>query len=107
MPCLKNANPFEPATFVRCPCEGGCAGTLKSDGRNVLNTNTLLECDVCSCGYVAEDSESTRPVETCRTQLAEALGLDLTGDMDWTWAELLDVVRQESQQLAKVRGMFV
>lgn len=111
MPCLKHtdpagqaehyATPFDQGLPVRCPCVGDCTGVLRSDGRNVDNTLTFVECDVCHCTYVAEDS--AKNPETYRTQLGEALGLDLTGDMDWTWSEMLDVVRLEVEQLAAIR----
>lgn len=55
MPCSADPNVMENCTAVPCPCEGGCTGHLRADGRNVLDSLTFLECDVCHCGYVAED----------------------------------------------------
>lgn len=39
---------------VPCPCLS-CEGRLLSDGRNVLDDMTFLECNSCCCSYAAED----------------------------------------------------
>lgn len=53
MPCSSD-NGFTDCPSVPCPCQG-CEGTLLSDGRNVANNLTFLECDTCHCTYTARD----------------------------------------------------
>lgn len=55
MPCDRESCVFENCLPIKCPCPGGCEGTLKSDGRNVQDDLTFLQCDTCGCAYVAED----------------------------------------------------
>jgi len=50
-----DAGGLEACIWIPCPCKGGCTGYLKTDGRNVQNTLTFLECTVCHCTYVAGD----------------------------------------------------
>lgn len=51
-----DSNPFDPPATPICACTG-CFGVLRSNGRNIKNTLTFLNCDVCKCTYAAQDKE--------------------------------------------------
>lgn len=53
MPCKFDS--WDVCRPVPCPCEGGCKGVLKSEGRNIADTLTFLQCDTCGCTHVAYD----------------------------------------------------
>lgn len=46
--------PFDPAEHVKCPCPGGCPGTLRADGKNGDGTLLFLCCAVCKCAHVID-----------------------------------------------------
>lgn len=60
MPCTRE-DVIANCETVPCPCPGPCDGTLRSDGRNVQDDLTFLQCDRCGCTYVAEDKSPPSP----------------------------------------------
>jgi len=60
MPC--SSHEYDNPRAVACPCDG-CDGTLMSDGRNVADTRTFLQCSSCGCAYVADDF--AKPPDGC------------------------------------------
>ncbi len=51
LPC--SACTFDNCQEIKCPCN--CGGVLMSDGRNIHNNHTFLECNKCKCSYIAKD----------------------------------------------------
>ncbi len=48
---------------TRCSCDG-CSGHLLSDGRDVDDGLTFLECSECCCLYAAPDLRRAKGKET-------------------------------------------
>lgn len=66
-------SPFDPAQPVRCPCPGGCPGSLRVDGANFDGSLLFLCCDACSCAHVAKDGRDPVEPSPGETKLAQAL----------------------------------